>query len=64
MKITKRMDGTTSENNKSNPFNPNSNYIFLKENAHKNMSEDECLIELFMEDYERIIKENREARKE
>ena len=61
MKIMKRTDGITNEINKNNPFNQNSNYIFLKENVHKNMSEDECLIELFMEDYERITKENSES---
>lgn len=61
MKITKKTDGIMSENNEENPFNRKLNYIFLKENGHKDMSEDECLIELFMEDYERITKENSES---
>ena len=47
-------------NNEKSPFNNCSNYIFLSENTHKDMTEDECLIELFMEDEKNIKAKARE----
>lgn len=58
MKIMEKMD--MNMNKDKSPFNNCSNYIFLPENTHKDMTEDECLIELFMEDEKNIKAKARE----